>query len=228
MTLVKQPLHNPAHEDLQLAELEVKAFRAYAYPRDFTYDGNRQFETWYDLKQADQMNHVWIARHYTWAVPDDDAVYAVAQYGPFVESGAGAGYWAYMLSQLNCPVKAYDPYPVGAAANNYLLQDTPSWFPVAQQNSVQYLADLADPRNTLLLCWPRNNEPDAAEALTAYQGDRLVYIGHDPDGNTADDAFFQMLDDQWTLAAVYDHPAFCNWDSPDIVSRIRVYHRKRR
>lgn len=46
---------------------------------------------------------------------------------------------------------------------------------------------------TLFLCWPPYNGAMAIEAVRAYQGDTVVYIGESYGGCTADDDFFTLM-----------------------------------
>lgn len=55
------------------------------------------------------------------------------------------------------------------------------------------------PDHHLFLCWPTYNKPMAFRALQAYQGNRLVYIGEGSEGCTGDEAFFDLLEQEWHL-----------------------------
>lgn len=213
-TTTKETLNNPALDDFQLAELMPRDFYAYVRNIKTTDVANSVTDS-----MCQYNNRVWLSRQYAWAIPDEQSLRAVANYGPFVESGAGAGYWAYMLAQLGCPVQAYDPNP--PSANEYCHKDTPNWYPVADQSDPSYQAALQDPQNALLLCWPRCNEPDAADALEAYAGDHLVYIGDVEDGCTGNSHFFYLLEKDWELIATQAHPA-----SRHFFSHVWIYQRK--
>jgi hypothetical protein len=68
------------------------------------------------------------------------------------------------------------------------------YFPV-QMGSVEKLAD--HPDRVLLLCWPPYNSTFAHDALQAYPGDTLIFIGEGPGGCTGDDSFFELLAAEW-------------------------------
>ncbi len=55
------------------------------------------------------------------------------------------------------------------------------------------------PDRVLLLCWPPYDDPMARDALSAYGGDLVVYVGEPRGGCSGDDAFFDLLDRDWTL-----------------------------
>src|ERR1035441_3922730 len=87
-----------------------------------------------------------------------------------IEPGAGGGYWAWQLAQAGVNVAAYDPADVEAG----MFVGRKPWFPVKRGD--QSVAG-KHPGRSLLLCWPSYDKPWAAEALAAYGGDQLFYIG---------------------------------------------------
>lgn len=74
----------------------------------------------------------------------------------------------------------------------------------------------------LFLCWPPYDEPMAYEALKAFKGQYLWYIGEDEGGCTAGDDFFQLLDSQWEL--IETCPEFYSWSG--LHDELRLYRRK--
>ena len=56
----------------------------------------------------------------------------------------------------------------------------------------------ADDR-TLLLCWPDLDSGFATACLSAYTGDRLIYVGEARGGSTAEGSFFDALARSWLL-----------------------------
>lgn len=144
-----------------------------------------------------------------------------------VEVGAGTGYWAYQLAQCGVDVLAYDLAPPYQTANDYhwvlppeppsttrlgaepaaavpqrvrqLLPATDMFFDVQPAAAAEAAA--AHPERSLLICWPPLETPMGTEALTHYQGNRVIYLGEPEGGACADDAFFAQLDEQWTVRA---------------------------
>ena len=55
----------------------------------------------------------------------------------------------------------------------------------------------------LFLCWPPYAAPMAADALAAYDGDTLIYVGEGAEGCTGDDRFREALAANWDEVA--DH-----------------------
>lgn len=110
-----------------------------------------------------------------------------------VEPGAGGGYWAWQLAQAGVDVAAYDP----AAETGSSFTAGEPWFTVLPDG---HDATRHHPDRALLLCWPSYSEPWAAQALAGYKGDQLFYAGEGPGGCCADDAFFDLLEAEWTEA----------------------------
>lgn len=143
---------------------------------------------------------------YAWAVPDKAALDLLARVGPIVEIGAGAGYWAWLLRKRGVDVVAYDAEPPrrGSEINNW-HKDTPTWT-VVDRGGAGSAANHAD--RTLLLCWPPYDDPMAADALKAFAGRRVVFVGESEGGCTANDEFFELLDRDFDCAADVEIPQF--------------------
>ncbi len=148
---------------------------------------------------------------YTWAIPDPDSLAFVAHWlsPQGVEMGAGSGYWAWQLTQLGVDMFAYDETPPQLKTGNHwhsprtgpygeLLNETRSIFFSVQEGKPDILSQHTD--RTLFLSWPPMSDM-ASDCLKTYQGKRLVYIGEDDGGCTADDAFFAQLTEDWVEVA---------------------------
>ncbi|MFV0257346.1 MAG: hypothetical protein ACK5PP_02695 [Acidimicrobiales bacterium] len=133
-------------------------------------------------------------RRYGFAVPDGDALAAIAERAPagVVEIGAGTGYWAAQLAGYGVDVVAYDPEPAPSPANRWFAGAEP-WFEVA---AADHRVVERHPDRLLLLVWPTRNETWAADAVTAHAragGRALAYVGEGPGGRTGDDRFHALL-----------------------------------
>lgn len=147
---------------------------------------------------------------YAWSIPDPASLQFVAQAlgEKAIEIGAGTGYWASLLAQMGVDMLAYDLHPPQHTGQNHyhsprneegrsLLGITREvFFDVRAGN---HLMAAEHPDRTLFLCWPPYEGEMANLALQAYQGSRLVYIGECEGGCTADNAFFELLSEQWHL-----------------------------
>ena len=136
---------------------------------------------------------------YSWAVPTEEALDAIAAVAPIVEVGAGTGYWARLLRDRGVDVVAYDVAPPGGRALNgwHSGATASTWTDVLRGDAWRAASH---PDRTLMVCWPPYGTPMAATALSAYRGDRVVYIGEGPwtrsfgdEPVTADQKFLQIL-----------------------------------
>jgi hypothetical protein len=99
-------------------------------------------------------------------------------------------------------------------------QETPSkgWFEVSA-GSVEKAAEHSD--RALLLCWPPYDEPMAADCLSQYSGDVLVYVGEGYGGCTGDDRFHDMLSAEWKEV---EHVCIPQWSG--IHDYLTIYRRQ--
>lgn len=135
-----------------------------------------------------------LCARYAWSIPSPGSVAWIANLAGergVVEIGAGSGYWAWQLSQASVDVVAYDPHPVGE--DNKFAKRGP-YYPV-RIGDESAAADHGD--RALMLCWPSYCTDFAEQAVRAYPGDLLVYIGEGHGGCCADDGFFKLLDEEW-------------------------------
>lgn len=152
-----------------------------------------------------------LVRHYSFAVPDDIAIHAIADLEmPVMEFGAGTGYWAWLLSQTGVEVMAFDLLPPGTpeTQNGYHFEKT--FFEVYPGDGPLFMEACSFCNEfALMLCWPDYNTSFAHDTLKAYQesgGETLIYVGEDEQGCTADDSFFELLDKEWSLDQMVDIP----------------------
>lgn len=157
-----------------------------------------------------------LCRKYAWAIPSPEALDRIAALGPIVEIGAGTGYWAYLLGEMGVDVLAYDINPPGPGSSNHYHKGVDPWTEVLQGGPEQAIYH---PERTLLLCWPPYETPMAYEALRAYRGNTVVYIGEGEGGCTGDDSFHDLLHTEWTVEQ-FDIPTF-DWihDSLHVCTR---------
>jgi len=146
-------------------------------------------------------------KRYAWAIPSEEALAEIAKYGPIVEIGAGKGYWAHLLRERGVHVEAFDLHP-----------PTKTWTQV-RKGSTREVSDYPD--HTLFLCWPPYAEPMGYDALMAYHGEHVIYIGEGSYGCTGDDAFHEELKANWARVKIVDIP---QWDG--IHDYMDIYRRK--
>lgn len=156
-----------------------------------------------------------LVRRYAYGVPNGEVLEAIAAASPagVVELGAGTGYWARLLHERGVDVVAYDRWPPGSGANEF-VDDDAQWFPV-REGDARAVAEHAD--RTLLLVWPTWNETwpaDAAAAFHAAGGTTLVFVGEGPGGLTGDGVLHAQLGSAGRCMAcslqVADAPCVCD------------------
>jgi len=148
-----------------------------------------------------------IARHFSWAVPTDEAIAAIGRYATtVVEIGAGSGYWAWLMRQAGIAVAAFDTDPPAF-----------TWTGVAKGDE---RALLVYPKSTLFLCWPPWGTAMAANALTLHRDDYVIYVGEWMGGN-ADARFFALLAAEFEGIDAVEIPQWHNRDDHLLVFRRR-------
>jgi len=167
-------------------------------------------------------------RQYSWSVPTPAAIAKIAAFVEdrrLLEVGAGSGLWAKLLSEVGVTVTATDDGSWSAGTEG-VKKSLPSGFsvdrgrfyPVQQVDGAGAVRRHAD-HEALLLCWPPYERPLAIEALSAFRGDELVYIG---DWKcTADDFFRVELATAWQLVETVSLPTW-----PGINDTVYLYRRR--
>lgn len=141
-----------------------------------------------------------IAR-FGFAILTPDVLEVVRSCAPLLEVGAGSGYWAYEMQRAGIEIVPTDP-GTGKYAFGYWSQ---LWTDVKRLDAVT--AVRAYPAHTLLTVWPDYDQPWATDALRAYRGERILYVG-EWDGATADDEFQEVLEKDFDQERVISLPVF--------------------
>lgn len=144
---------------------------------------------------------------YAWAVPSVNVIHALSvNHKRIVEIGAGTGYWAWMLKQAGVDVVAYDKHPPSRRKLNNWGHHVKTYHPIRKGN---HKAALIHSDRTLMLCWPPYDNDMAFNCLINYSGNKLIFIGENDGGCTANEKFFDLLRQYWNLVNEYDIP---QWD----------------
>jgi hypothetical protein len=141
-----------------------------------------------------------------WSLPSPDALAKIAEFvgtDTLHDIGAGHGFWSALLAQMGLSVKAYDLFFSGG----YTSEDDP-FFDVQLVSTPQILR-LPDVK-AIMLNWPPYNEPMAFRYVSQLEPKKLVYVGEDYGGCTADDNFFDYVRANY---AVKDYVKIPNWYS---------------
>jgi hypothetical protein len=139
-------------------------------------------------------------KRFGFAVLTESAITELKPFAPFMEVGAGNGYWSYELQKRGVECVATDPHPVG---ENFYKFETP-WTDVEELDGVRAVRKY--PNHTLLLVWPCYDKDWAYKTLRAYKGDTVVFCGEGWGGCTADDAFYELLCEEWKRVQDIDIP----------------------
>lgn len=135
-----------------------------------------------------------MVRAYSWAIPNDAALTAIADHGPIVEIGAGGGYWTKLLRDRGVDVVAYDPDPIGGSSG-----ERKGWHDGTRWSHVEtgdHTAVTAHPDRTLLLVWPSYDEPWTDAVIDLYGGNTVIYVGEGPGGCTGTGRLHTLLGDE--------------------------------
>ena len=180
-------------------------------------------------------------------VPSPEVLREIAAYSPIVELGAGSGYWASQLTREGADVIAFDRHPPktleDGLANFFFHRQ---YFPI-MEGTPQVLQDASrvSRERALLLVWPfqaelhkaeryaRDNcvEPWDVEALTKFQGDTILHVGHlEPKSDrlvNTSRRFTQLLRERFDLQMRLAATVGACSNGPEEPEALTVWRRKR-
>jgi len=160
-----------------------------------------------NLKSMARDVAVWF---YSWAIPNDEALDAIALHGPIIEIGAGLGYWAHLLAKRGVDVVCFDNFCDNEARKN-------TWHEIRPGSHEK--AAVKD--RALFLCWSPYDHPLAHRSLMAYKGDTVIFVGEGQGGCNANGKFFRRLERDWVESVAVDIPQWFG-----IHDWLRVYKRR--
>jgi len=146
---------------------------------------------------------------YSWAILTEETISRLEKYQPFLEIGAGTGYWAYEFRKKGIQIIATEP----------ILSQ--KWTEIEILTGQCALDKYDDGKHTLLVCWPTYADDWAFKALKEFKGDTVVYVGEGNEGCTADEQFHALLEKDWNIIEEIDIP---QW--PGLHDLIMIYYRK--
>ena len=103
-------------------------------------------------------------KKYSWAVPSKEVINKIVEFidnDKCLETGSGAGLWAYLLQQYNVDIIATDKK---TTVYNYYYTDVET---LSDKDAMEKY----NGKNTLLVCWSVTNP------TTSFKGNKIVYIG---------------------------------------------------
>lgn len=150
----------------------------------------------YGIKNAQTKRSEYAAK-YGCAAWTEEALDTLAELAPLIELGAGAGQWQRALHQKHFPRAQMISFDNGSSVappadglpNEVLPGDETE------------LVKAVHSHRTLFLCYPPLDADSrlAINALRAYRGDRMVYVGEGRGGANAGNAFFEKLEREWVV-----------------------------
>jgi hypothetical protein len=148
---------------------------------------------------------------YSFAVPNQEALNAIAKYSPLIELGAGSGFWAHLLQQQGVDIIPYD---------NFNWKEFKHHYTTILEGSESTLLTQPTDKN-LMLCWPDYDEPFAYNAAKNFRGKYLIYIGEGSGGCTGDEDFHKYLDSDFSVVETIKIPRWAG-----IRDRLYIYERR--
>jgi hypothetical protein len=144
---------------------------------------------------------------YSFAIPSSSALRQIKRFAPFLEVGAGNGYWAYEMQRMGIPIFPTDPHPAKRFTMELQLIGD-SWTKIHKVGALTAVktANKVLGEYSLLMVWPTLGDSWSAKALAAFKGSTLIYVGEGNGGCTACSEFFKILDKKWVLHRVVAIP----------------------
>lgn len=149
---------------------------------------------------------------YAWAIPYDTAIATLVEHDPLLEICAGGGYWASLVQAAGGVIMPTD-IDTGRDTHTTVFE-----YDAVEAVELEWSQD--DTR-TLFVCWPPYGVSVATEALEAYGGDTVIYVGEGRGGCTAAARFHETLHNWWTLEDVVEIPTYLG-----IRDRLEVWQRE--
>jgi hypothetical protein len=151
------------------------------------------------------------------AILTDEVVQAILPFSPFVEVGAGSGYWSHELMKAGAQSVATDPqtgkYGFGENRNTWDHWKSSQYVPIEVIDGITAVEKY--PGHTLLTVWP-DMAAWPAETLSRYKGSTVIYVGEGGEGCTADKEFHRILEEQFESTMDIAIPQF--WGVHDYLS----------
>lgn len=133
---------------------------------------------------------------YSWAVPSYDAITTIANFvkdDVILEIGSGSGLWASLLRAEGTHI-----YPTDKQESCW-QHEHGKFCHVERLTASQAIKKYNEDCNALMMVWPPYNKRMAYYALSAFKGNKVIYIGEGYGGCTGCDKFHQLLAKEWEL-----------------------------
>ena len=147
---------------------------------------------------------------YGFAVPSRDAIEKIKSFvgnATVLEIGAGRGLWAKLLQDAGITVVPTDLHSGKRNTNQQSIvhNTNPYWSKSKNRKTFTDILHMSHEdalkqfgqHNVLMMIWPPYSCNMAAQALKSFKGSKFIFGGEGSGGCTADDEFFDMLENQW-------------------------------
>jgi hypothetical protein len=114
-----------------------------------------------------------------------------------IDAGCGRGLWSALLFLSKKTVVAIDNF------ENPMYKAESCLVTPVQAEAELWIEKNGNPEDVLFMSWPPCWGDMASSCLAAHHGSKLIYIGEPWGGCTADDDFFDMLDNGWNMVGNY-------------------------
>lgn len=142
--------------------------------------------------------------NFSWAVPSVQAIEEICKFAAgelILEVGAGNCFWAFLIRKAGQRIIPSDSFASHGTKRSKSF--VPEMFELDAIQAIQ-----VHQTNVLLLSWPGYEDPMGVDALKAFTGNKLIYIGEGPGGCTGNDEFFDLLDLHWIRVNRVDIPCW--------------------
>jgi hypothetical protein len=132
----------------------------------------------------------------------------LAEFEELIEVGAGSGYWASCIEEAGGSVEAYDIDP-----------PEETYHEVQRPLNLESGGDIHN--SPLLMVWPPCHNNMSSRA--AKEGpSHILYVGEPRGGCTANEKFFEVLDERYGLVAKVNIPSYAGIDD-DLFHYVRKF-----
>jgi len=135
-----------------------------------------------------------LVEKYSWAIPNEDVLAYLSEFGSLYEVGAGSGYWANLLEGRGVDMFAVDANP------------PPDTWTTVHHREFHEIADNVEDEPVLMV-WPPLHEKMASNVAYA-RPSHILYVGEQAGGCTGDDRFFEALEERYGLVARIEIPSY--------------------
>lgn len=134
---------------------------------------------------------------FAYAVPTPEAIQAIMDFldgDALIEVGAGRALWTHLLQLAGATVVPTDRYTPKESGYEVFKHNDHTWTRVRHVEAK--LAEELTTHGCLMTIWPPYGNAMAVDALRAFRGGKVVYVGEQY-GCTATDAFHDELEQNW-------------------------------